>query len=364
MRACLVTSLISCLVLVSAGHAAAQSMDPAIDRLITAESAACRRGGKIADNYADPAYQPCMPDNAAFHRVAAQYGFAFAPAAMHSARTTGVGGWHVALEAAYTSIDSSAEYWKRGSRGSASLADGNTTNSSPASVLQLYSLKLRKGFGYGFELAAQTGFMPLTRLWNAGVDIRISLLEGFRTGIPGYVPDLAVGGGVRTITGTTQFQMTLASFDAQISKPIRVAEAVVLTPWVGYQHLWTIIDSNVVDLTPATNQEDLCNPTGQAVPGQLPAETANEYTGKVVCAPAPQGSGADFNNNRAFTDATVVRQRLLIGANVRHEHLLFGLQFITDLVKPADAQTRSQVKADLAGMPRQWTAVLDAGLMF
>ena len=71
----------------------------------------------------------------------------------------------------------------------------------------------------------------------------------------------AVGGGVRTITGTQQFQLTIASVDAQISKPIRVAEAVVLTPWIGYQRLFTFIDSNVVDLTPATNQEKLCNPS-------------------------------------------------------------------------------------------------------
>jgi len=338
-------------------------MDPSVDRLVTPESAACRTGGAIASNFADPNYQACVPDNAAFHRLAAQYGFAFAPSAMHSARTTGVGGWHVAVEAAYTSIDSGSTYWKSGSRGSAPLADGNTTNSNPASVLQLYSVKLRKGFGYGFEIAAQTGFMPLTSLWNAGADIRISFLEGFRTRIPGYIPDLAAGAGVRTITGTSQFQMTIASFDLQLSKPIRVAEAVVLTPWLGYQHVWTFIDSNVVDLTPATNQEDLCKPLGQAVPGQLnTATSANEYTGKVVCSSG--GSGADFSNNRAFGGATVMRQRLLIGTNIRHEHLMFGLQFITDLVKPADAQTRAQEKADLAGMSRQWTAVLDAGLMF
>ncbi len=370
MRASLVTPLISCLFLVWSGSALAQSMDPAVDRLVDpARQALCRVGGKInlPENPTpaqSAAYQPCLPDNAAFHRLAAQYGFAFAPTAMHAASTTGVGGWHVAIEAAYTSIDSGAAYWKDGSRGSASLGDGNTTNSNPAGVLQLYSFKLRKAFGYGIEMGAQTGFMPQTSLWNAGVDIRWSLFEGFRTGIPGYIPDFAVGGGVRTITGTHQFQLTIASFDTQLSKRIRVADAVVLTPWIGYQHLWTFIDSNVIDMTPGTNQEQLCNPLGQAVPGQLtdPKTTANDYTGKVVC--SPNGSGADFNNNRAFGGATVIRQRLLIGTNIRHEHLMFGLQFITDLVKPADAQTGDMEKADLAGMPRQWTAVLDAGLIF
>jgi hypothetical protein len=364
MRASLVTPLLSCLFLVWSGSAVAQSMDPAVDRLVldpNTNGLRCRVGGGIGD-YTNAAYQSCLPDNAAFHRLVSQYGFAFAPSAMHSARTTGVGGWHVAIEAAYTGIDSGASYWKSGSRGSASLGDGNTENSSPAKILQLYSVKLRKGFGYGFEIAAQTGFMPQTSMWNAGVDIRISLLEGFRTGIPGYIPDLAVGGGVRTVTGTTQFQLTIASLDLQVSKPIRAAEAVVVTPWIGYQRLWTFIDSNVLDLTPRTDQNDLCLPSGQAVPGQLNAASANDYTGKVVCSPG--GSGADFNNNRAFESAHIVRHRLLIGSNIRHEHLMFGLQLITDLVKPADAQSGATAKAELAGMPRQWTMVLDAGLMF
>jgi hypothetical protein len=338
-------------------------MDPAIDRLVDPTTAGvCRTGGAIASNYASDSYQACLPNNAAFHRLAAQYAFAFAPTAMHSARTTGVGGWHIAIEGAYTKIDSGADYWKQGSRGSATLADGNARNNNPASVLQLYSLKLRKGFGYGFEVTGQTGFMPQTSLWNAGIDLRLSLFEGFRTGIPGYIPDVAVGGGVRTISGTKQFQLTVASVDVQISKPIRAADALVVTPWLGFQELFTFIDSNVIDLTPSTNQERLCSPTGQAVPGQLDAKSPDEYTGKVVC--SPNGSGADFSNNRSFSDAHVLRQRLLIGANLRHEHLMFGLQFITDLVKPGDAQSSESEKAELRSMPRQWMFVLDGGLMF
>lgn len=362
MRAANVTPLLTLFAMAWSGIGLAESMDPSIDRLVTPGSSNCRLGGAIASDYANDNYQPCVPDNAAFHRLGAQYGFAFAPSAMHSARTTGVGGWHVAIEAAYTGIDDGADYWKKGSRGSATLAEGNPSNANPAGVLQLYSVKLRKGLGYGFEVTGQTGFMAQTSLWNAGIDLRISLFEGFRKGIPGYIPDLAVGGGVRTITGTQHFQLTIASVDAQLSKPIPIADAVVVTPWVGYQHLFTFIDSNVVDLTPATNQEDLCQPVGQAVPGLVDAKNADEYSGKVVC--AHQGPRADFSNNRAFKSAQIHRDRLLIGANVRHERLMFGTQLIMDLLKPEDSQTSKSDKSDLIGMPRQWTLVLDAGLMF
>ena len=280
---------------------------------------------------------------------------------MHSARTTGVGGFHISLEAVYTSIDSSANYWKLGSRGSDTLAGGNVDNRNPASILQLYSVKLRKGFGYGFELAAQSGFMPQTSLWSTGADVRISLLEGFRKGIPGYLPDVAVGGGVRTITGASQFQLTIASFDAQISKPFVAADSIVITPWIGYQQLFTFIDSHVTDFTPRTDAEELCQSKGTALPGQTGASDEG-YTGRTVC--AATGSGADYNNNRTFKSARIERQRLILGVNVRHEILSLGAQFITDLTKPSDAQNSQTNKDELSGMPRQWSAVLDIGVFF
>lgn len=366
MRASLAFPLLGLFFLSVACPAVAQTMDPAIDRLITNAPGTCRDSkGQInptpftAAN--ESGYTPCLPDNAAFHRLVSAYAFALAPTAMHSARTTGVGGFHIGLEAAYTGIDSGADEWKRGSRGSGTLADGNSGNSNPAGILQLYSVKIRKGFGYGFELGAQTGFMPQTSLWSTGADVRISLLEGFRKGIPGYIPDVAVGGGVRTITGTSQFQLTIASFDAQISKPLKVADAIVLTPWVGYQQLFTFIDSHVTDFTPNTDEEKICNSQGAALPGQAgPSEDGN--TGRIVC--ASNGSGADFNNNRTFQSAQIERQRLILGLNLRHEILTFGVQFITDLFKPEDSQNSDVHKKELAGMPRQWTLGIDGGLFF
>lgn len=340
-------------------------MDPAINRLITSESASCRTpSGKFATPAAPLTlddYVPCQPSDRAFHQLAAQYAFAIAPTAMHPARTTGVGGFHISMEAAYTGIDSDAEYWKLGSRGSDTLAGGNERNANPASILQLYSMKFRKGFGYGFEVAAQSGFMPQTSLWSTGADVRISLLEGFRKGIPGFVPDLAAGGGVRTMTGTSQFQLTVASFDLELSKPIRVAEAVVVTPWLGYQQLYAFIDAHVTDFTPRTDEETECDSLGNALPGQA-QDAEDGYTGRTVC--APNRSGADFDNNRTFKNAVIERQRLIFGASLRHEILSFGAQFITDFSKPEDAQNNAMNAEELKGMPRQWTVALDAGLFF
>ncbi len=345
-------------------------MDPAIERLVIPSN--CREpNGQIRLPADGSDYVPCQPDEAAFRRLVSQYAFAFAPTAMHPASTTGVGGFHLAIEALYTSIDSDQDYWQLGTQGvdDPSTGQASVRNDTPQSVLSLYSIKLRKSFGYGFELTGQTGFMPKTSLWSMGADVRLSLLEGFRTGALGVIPDLAAGAGVRTITGTNQFQLTIASLDTQISKRIPVSDAVVVTPWLGFQHLWIFADSNVVDLTPATDEETLCNAPGLRLPGQYTdnsdGETsADDYDGYPDCDPSNPYSGADFDNNRSFGKARLERDRLLIGTTVRHEYLSLGVQYMVDLLLPEAAQNDPLDEQMLAGMPRQWAVAVDLGVVF
>jgi len=354
----------------AASLAAAEPMDPALERLVT--DSRCRtNAGEYVDDpttlaqlQADTGRAWCSPDHKAFKRLMNQFGFAFAPTAMHSARTTGFGGFHLSMEMDYTKIDSGADYWKRGTRGK---TDPNTNkasiqNSSPSDILSLYSLKIRKSFGFGLELTGQVGFMPNTNIVSGGADVRLSLLEGFRTGVPGILPDIAVGGGVRTITGTPQFQMTIAGLDVQISKPLPIADSSVITPYVGFQYLWIFGDSGLVDLTPATDPVGYCNYAGANLPGnQDPTKTAGVYDGQPVCV---NGSPLDFNNNAVFKKVRLERQRLIFGLNYRYEMVMVGGQFITDIVDPEDAQNSDGDKADLSGVPRQWTIALELGAMF
>ena len=313
----------------------------------------------------------CRPDNVAFKRLVNQLGFALAPTAMHSARTTGFGGFNLSLEATYTKISNDADYWKRGTEGPVdpSTNQASVINSSPQALLQQYSLKLRKGFGFGLEVTGVVGFMPKTSIINGGADVRMALLEGFRTGVLGIFPDVAVGGGVRTITGTPELQLTTVGLDAQISKPLTIADQSVLTPWIGYQYLWIFGDSGLVDLTPGTSAIGYCNYAGSNVPGNPdPSQTYkdtsgvhNIYTGQPVCKSG--GSPSDFNNNTVFDPVRVHRQRLMFGLNYRYEMVMAGAQFITDLLSPSDANSGAN-KTDLEGEARQWTLVLELGAMF
>ena len=361
-------------VLGAARLAAAEPLDPALERLV--KDPACHNGGTNPDpSKPFGAFTPapgtndaCQPDNAAFARLINQYGFALAPAAMHSARTTGFGGFHLSMEATYSTIDGDAQYWKDGTQGT---RDPNTNqpsveNTDPPGILQVYSLKFRKGFGFGLELTGTVGFMPQTSIITGGADVRMSLFEGFRTGIPGYLPDLAVGAGVRTITGTSQFQLTTMGLDGQLSKPIPIADSSVIMPWIGYQYLFIWGDSGLVDLTPATDAIQACNYSGPNVPGNPDNDKSNgsgghAYDGGPVC---EGGQPYDFNNNTVFDPVRLRRHRLMIGVNYRYEMVMVGAQLITDLVAPENAQVDDKSKAALAGENSQLSFVLELGAMF
>jgi hypothetical protein len=366
-RCCLVACALVAAVS-AAGSARAESMDPALERLVLDPNCHDQAGRWNDDPFTRASVKAatgrewCTPDNVAFKRLVNQYGFAFAPSAMHSARTTGFGGFHISIEAAYTNIDQGQSYWQNGTQGPVDVSSNKASfvNESPQSILQLYSAKIRKSFGFGLELTGSVGYMPKTSIISGGADVRLSLLEGFRSGIPGIFPDIAVGGGVRTITGTPELQLTVVGVDAQISKPLPIADSSILTPWVGYQYLWIFGDSGVVDLTPGTDAVGYCNYSGPNVPGN-PAPNKNFYDGQPVCR---GGSPLDFNNNVVFDKARLERHRLLLGVNYRYEMVMVGGQFITDLVKPADAQNSDTDKQALEGQSRQWTLVLEAGAMF
>src|SRR5690606_18626138 len=253
-----------------------------------------------------------------------------------------------------------SDHWKRGTQGPVDPAskEASIVNNSPQPVLQQYSIKARKGFAFGLEVTGVVGFMPKTSILSGGADVRLALLEGFRTGVLGILPDVAVGGGVRTITGASQFQLTVSSLDAQLSKPLPIEDSSIITPYIGYQYLWIFGDSGVIDLTPATDAIQYCDFQGPDVPGRSEAEN---FDGQPIC---NDGAPDDFNNNAVFRPARLERQRLLAGLTYRYEMVMVGGQFMFDLIDPADAQSSDRDKDILEGMPKQWTLAFEIGGIF
>jgi hypothetical protein len=380
-------------------NASADTMDPAIERLTqpfvykdqagnTVTRSCTQNGGQFPGNVTPQVVVQCRPDNVSFAKLINQYGAAIAPTAMHSGRTTGFGGFHLSLEGAFTWIDKDAAYWSKGTQGTQDPGSKNFSdkNTGPSAALPVYSLKIRKGFPFGFEIGAQVGYMGSTNIITGGADVRISLLEGFRKGVMGILPDLAVGGGVRTISGTSQFNLTVASFDLQISKQLPIADSNIITPYLGFQQLWILGDSGLVDTTPNTDPLGYCNFTGPNVPGNPdPAKKtpggAQVYDGQPVCnggkgrqsATNPTGlpgSPLDFNNTFVFDKVRVVRQRFILGLQYRYELVSIGFQFMTDISSPESTKDLFGAIKDLdnatklKGEQKQTTIVFELGAMF
>jgi hypothetical protein len=334
-----------------------------------------QNGGNI------PTY-PCQPANAAWANMMSELGMAIAPTAFHPARTTGLSGFALTFEASLTKINnnavsnetdpsgkvipgSSIAYWHQGTQGS---VDPNTKNFSivnngPDSVLQVYSLKARKGLAYGFEIAGALGYVANTGLWVGGGDVHWSILEGFRTGIFGYLPDIAVGGGVRTLGGSPKFFLTTVGIDAQVSKPFTLADSAVLTPYIGGQRVIIFADSTVVNLVPTVDPLQVCGYQGTNVPGNpsAPGKATGTYDGTPVCSNVKTDPAApnDFNNLTVFNKARIHRWRGIVGVDYRYEVLYLAGQFAMDLTDPAAENHNLGIVGD-----KQWTLSLEAGVFF
>jgi len=355
-------------------QAAADSMDPALARLVKNED--CRAPGPDGTGayYNPAAIFRCGTDDAAFAKLVSQYGGAVAPTAMHTAGTTGYGGFELAVELALTKIDSDADYWKNGTQGGQQENTGifSQSNPNPDSVLTTYMLKLRKGLPLGFEIVGNVGFMGNTSFVISGADVRWSLLEGFRTGVPGVFPEIAVGGTVRTAAGTDEMKLTVGGFEANISKELPIGGTVQLTPYVGYQWLRIFGDSGQIDLTPNTDALDLCNYQGPNTPPTPDPDKQGSngdqvHDGQPSCA---GGTSDDFNNNVVFDKVEMTRHRIDFGAQLRFEYIRLGAHFITDVVDPKDANKGEDFEDSdtgdniFEGVPKQWTLAFDLGAVF
>ena len=208
----------------------------------------------------------------------------------------------------------------------------SVSNIDPDGMLQLYSLNLAKGFPFGVELGGGFGFLANTEIISVGGGVRMAVFEGFRESIPGFFPDIGVGGQVRTITGTSELKLTVVSFDTEISKPIPIAGTLTLHPHIGYQLLWIFGDSGLIDLTPNTDPVTHCGYSGDNNPATPDPDKPGVYDGQPVCAPG--SSSADFNNNVVFNKVRLNRHRLTWGLQLRYQMINLGVHFLTDVADP------------------------------
>jgi hypothetical protein len=312
----------------------------------------------------------CTPNNVSWANMMTELGYAIAPTAFHPARTTGLGGFALSFETTYAHINADAsdgtktQYWHLGTQGAVDPGTNkySVVDNGPDSVLQIYSLKARKGLPFGFEITGALGFLANTSLWVGGADLHWSPFEGYRKGILGYLPDLAIGGGVRTLGGSPKLFLTTVGMDAQLSKPITLADSASLTPYIGAQRLWIFADSTIVNLSPNVDPIGRqCGYEGTNVPGNpnAPGNTTGTYDGQPVCSQA--GGNTGYNNLTTFNRARVERMRGIIGVTYRYEVLYLAGQFAMDLEDPG--AENQQAIYGITGA-KQWTTSFEVGVSF
>jgi hypothetical protein len=373
------------LALLGEGNAQANPMDLAPERLSgCAVPADC---GVIFNSAGAPITNPnyLRADNAAWAKLMSQYGMAIAPTAMHPAKTTGYAGFEMSLFGVVTSVSKDEDFMRRGTEGA--IADGKypQANGTPDSVLQLYGVSGRKGLPYGFEIQGSVGYMANTELVALGGGIRWSIFEGFRRGFPGAIPDLSVGGYVNTLTGSAKVKLTVPALDVQISKPFAIANQLVIQPYLGWQMLWLLADSSVVDLTPANDGLSKCNARPPSAAERAAGDNGEFHcqekgvagiTGDAAKGSVTEAQKLDLNQNAVFQNIRYRRQRLMVGVAFRYEIAQIILHFATDLADPeagvgADSGSycpsgspAGSVCKDtrINGLAKQWTLGMSTGV--
>ena len=286
-------------------------------------------------------------DNDAWASLMSQLGYVLAPPLVSGARTTGTRHFYLGFETSIVKIDDEAEYWSRGTEGD-SMALG--TNRFVENTLNLSRLHLRKGLPWGLEIGLSAGHIFNTSYWVWGGSLKISLMEGFRSGLPAFIPDVAVRASVQTLTGDGEYNLTVPSLDIIISKPIVLGRTMVLTPIVGIQFFWTAADSESVDLTPEVDEWAACN----ANPNLSPS-TDDMWA---LPTPACRGDGSDFANETEFAQFRAFRSRMVLGFNLRYQIFQIGAAIHWDLRSPTE-------DADVPiGTERQYNVTVLGGVWY
>ena len=182
-------------------------------------------------------------DNAAFRSLSSELGVLMAPKPVDTADSLGLSGFAVSADISLNTIKPTN--WEGATRG---------TPGSAAPTLQIMG---RKGLWPGIEVGAGATHLFNSRMWTISGYGKVALHEGFHH-LP--IPSIALRGMFSRLVGAEDMNMTTASADVSISHVFGLGKTVNLTPYGGYQALFIIARSGVLDVTPKT--DEYLNPTG------------------------------------------------------------------------------------------------------
>ncbi len=183
-------------------------------------------------------------NNDAFRSLSSELGVLMAPKPVDSADSLGLSGFAVSADMSINTIKTAN--WA-----------GATRDSTPGSVAPTLQIMGRKGLWPGIEVGAGATHLFNSRMWTISGYGKVALHEGFHH-LP--IPSIALRGMFSRLVGAEDMNMTTASADVSISHVFGLGKTVNLTPYAGYQALFIIARSGVLDVTPKT--DEYLNPSG------------------------------------------------------------------------------------------------------
>lgn len=196
--------------------------------------------------------------NLELRSLVSELGVALAPRLLGPADTLGFGGFQLTADLGSTTISSDATFWR--ALRSSPEPTATATVDHGSGTLPTLGVFVRKGMWFpvpSIEFGGGAVHLLDSRLWTGQAYVKFALHEGYHD-LP--VPSLAVRGGVSRLFGQKELDLTIASFDASISKHVGVGGTWGLDPYAGWNLLMMIPRSEVIDPTPDVDSLDPMNP--------------------------------------------------------------------------------------------------------
>ncbi len=169
-----------------------------------------------------------------FRALVQDFGQVIAPRLASPAETLGEAGFAFNTMISMSVVDDTQEHWQL------AVEDGD-----PSSTWATGHVQIRKGLPFSFEVAGNMGYVFGSEMFMLGGDLKWAINEGFY-----YFPDLAFRGSVNTLMGSRDMNLYTAGGDMSISKAFGIAGTMVVTPYLGYQLLWLIGSSRLLNAFP------------------------------------------------------------------------------------------------------------------
>jgi hypothetical protein len=282
--------------LMVAAPARADKNDPALWRL-----------GRLNVNPDGTIPQPGVTVDAAaetqYRSFASELGVVLAPRMLTPADTLGYSGFQFDFQMSFTSINGNLSDTSQPLSPFRNAIE-RTDNTVPG-MMTTMGVFARKGIWLplpSFEIGAGAVHVLESNLYALQAYAKLAVHEGFHNW---PLPSVAVRGAASRLMGSSQIDLTVASFDISASKSFGIGGTLNLQPYVGYNFLWIVPRSEVLDRDPSCDAY---------VSAEVPTTTCPNPNGGADIAPG----ATELNANFVFRNQdTITRHRVFFGLKVR-----------------------------------------------